>query len=83
VRSANHLPLLNVDQELVRLRQHYESKTRADRFYALASECITEIYGPLTPKDFISLSAMRGFMAHKQNVIYGLIQKQSGSGRRR
>lgn len=82
-RAANRLPLLNMEHEIARQKEHYESKSFADRFYALASECIIEIYGSLTPKDFNSLSAMRGFFADRQNVIHALIQKQSGSGRRR
>ena len=61
-------------QEIARLREHYESSTRSDRFYKLASECIREIYGPLEPKDFNSLSALRGFVAHKQNMIHDLME---------
>jgi hypothetical protein len=67
---------------IARLRQHYESKTFADRFYALASECIREIYGPLAPKDFKSHSAMRGFFATKQNLMRDLMRKRSGSTKR-
>jgi hypothetical protein len=77
-RSANHLPLLNAERELVRLRKTYESRTFADRFDALATECIGEIYGPITPKDFNSMSAARGFFASKQNVIRRLTREQSG-----
>jgi hypothetical protein len=83
IRAANQLPLLNVEHEIARQKEYYESKSFADRLYALASECIREIYGSLTPKDFNSISAMRGFFADRQNVIYDLVQKQSGSGRRR
>jgi hypothetical protein len=79
LRANNHLPLLNVEKEIARLRQHYESSTRSDRFYSLASECIREIYGPLKPSDFNSLSAMRGFVAHKQCLIRGLMSKRNGS----
>lgn len=74
IRANNHLPLIDVRQEIARLREHYESSTRSDRFYKLASECIREIYGPLEPKDFNSLSALRGFVAHKQNMIHDLME---------
>jgi hypothetical protein len=79
IRANNHLPLLNVQQEIARLREHYESSTCSDRFYSLASDCIREIYGPLKPSDFNSLSAMRGFVAHKQCLIRGLMSKRNGS----
>jgi len=67
-------PLLDVRQEIARLREHYESSTRSNRFYKLAAECITEIYGPLEPKNFNSLSATRGFFASKQRVIRDLLE---------
>src|SRR6185437_8655855 len=80
LRGTNHLPLLNVQQEIARLKEHYESSTRSDRFYSLASKCIREIYGPVEPKDFNSLSAMRGFFAHKQNLIHELMAKGKSGG---
>ena len=42
-RSASQLPLLDVDKEVARLREHYESESCSDRFYSLAAECITEM----------------------------------------
>jgi hypothetical protein len=77
LRGTHHLPLLDVEQEVARLKEHYESPSRADRFYTLASECIREIYGPLEPKDFNSLSAMRGLFASKQCVIRNLLNEQA------
>lgn len=74
IRANNHFPLLDVRQEIARLREHYESSTRSNRFYKLAAECITEIYGPLEPKNFNSLSATRGFFASKQRVIRDLLE---------
>src|SRR4051812_17449452 len=65
-RTESHLPLIDAKQELERLKQHYEDRTFADRFYAMASDCIAEIYGPIKPGDFNSMSALRGFMACKQ-----------------
>jgi len=59
IRANNHFPLLDVRQEIARLREHYESSPRSDRFYSMAFKCITEIYGPLEPSDFNSLSALR------------------------
>jgi len=41
----------------------------SDEFYALSLDCLTELYGSLAPKDFNSLSATRGFVAHKQNLV--------------
>jgi hypothetical protein len=76
LRGTNHLPLLNVQQEIARLREHYESSSRADRFYSVASECIREIYGPLEPKDFNGFSAMRSFFADKQGMIHELMSKR-------
>ena len=72
-----------VKQELGRLKAHYEERTADDRFYALASECIAEIYGSIRQGDFNSMSSLRGFMAGKQNIIHDLIQQQSGSVRLR
>ena len=83
VRAETNLPLLDARQELARLRQAYESERFSERFYDVSFRCITEIYGQITPRDFQSLSAMRGFVAHKRNLIHALIQKQGGSGRRR
>jgi len=77
LRANNHFPLLNVKKEIARLKKHYESSTLSDRFYKLASKCITEIYGPLDPKDFNNLSGMRGFFASKQSVIRNLIKRTS------
>jgi hypothetical protein len=73
IRSASHLPLLDVNIEIAGLRETYESETWSDRFYELAANCITEIYGSLTPKDFNSHSAMRGFFVCKQRVIRDLV----------
>jgi hypothetical protein len=72
-----------VKQELGRLKAHYEERTADDRFYALASECIAEIYGSIRQGDFNSMSSLCGFMAGKQNIIHDLIQQQSGSVRLR
>lgn len=83
VRADSCLQLLNVEQEMARLREHYESTSRADRFYTLTSRCVREIYGLIKPGDFNSMSSLRWFMACKENLIHDLIQKQSGSGRRR
>jgi len=83
IRANNHLPLLDAKRELAKLKKAYESRTFGDRFYELASNCITEIYGSLKPKDFNSLSAMRWLFTCKQHVIHELIRKQYGSGRRR
>jgi hypothetical protein len=79
IRANNHLPLLDVKQEIARLREHYESSTHSDRFYSVASKCIREVYGPLEPKDFNSMSALRGFVAHKHNLLHGLMSKHTGS----
>jgi len=76
VRAESQLPLLDAKQELERLKANYEDRTFADRFYALASKCVAEIYGPIKPGDFNSMSALRGFMASKQNIIHDLIQQQ-------
>jgi hypothetical protein len=83
LRANNHLPLLDVEQEIARLREHHESSTCSDRFYSLASQCIIEVYGPISPSDFNSMSAMAWFFASKQNLIRDLIQNRSGSARRR
>jgi hypothetical protein len=77
IRADDCLPLLNVEQEVARQKEHYESSSRGDRFYSVASECIREIYGPLEPSDFKSLSALRGFFAHKQNMIHDLMVVKS------
>ena len=78
VRTESKLPLLDAKQELERLKADYEDRTFADRFYALASDCIAEIYGTIRPGDFDSLSGVRGFMAGKQNIVLDLIRQQSG-----
>ena len=83
VRAESQLPLLDAKQELERLKADYEDRTFADRFYAMASDCIAEIYGTIKPGDFNSMSALRGFMASKQNIIHDLMQKQGGSVRPR
>jgi hypothetical protein len=83
VRAESNLPLLDAKQELERLKRNYEERTADDRFYALASECVAEIYGPIRQGDFNSMSSLRGFMACKQNIIHNLIQEQGGSVRRR
>jgi hypothetical protein len=74
IRANNHLPLLDAERGIARLREHYESSSRSDRFYSLTSDCIGEIYGQITPGDFRSLSSLRWFMASKQNLIRDLIQ---------
>jgi hypothetical protein len=63
------------------MREAYECRTFADRFYEFAYQCVREIYGPIKPGDFNSMSAMRGFVACKQNTIRCLIRKQRGSSR--
>jgi hypothetical protein len=78
IRSATRLPLLNIEQEIGRLRAHYEVESRSDRFHSLASAVIDEIYGPITPDHFHSLSELRGFMAHKHNLMRDLMRKQTG-----
>ena len=83
VRAESSLPLIDARQELERLKEHYEERTAVDRFYALASECVAEIYGPIKQGDFNSMSSLRGFMAGKQNIIHDLIQEQGGSVRRK
>jgi hypothetical protein len=82
-RVEAKLTLLDARQELARLRQAYDSERFSERFYGVSFRCIWEIYGAIEPSDFNSMSAMHGFFAHRQNVIRGLIQKQSASGRRR
>jgi hypothetical protein len=77
LRSANHLPLIDPKTESARLKEACESKSFRDRFYEMTLECIREIYGPLTPNDFNSHSAMVGFCASKRNVIRHLIRKHS------
>jgi hypothetical protein len=60
-----------------------ETAIFVERFYALASECVAEIYGPIRHGDFNSMSSLRRFMACKQNIIHDLIPEQGGSVRRR
>jgi hypothetical protein len=66
IRSASQLPILDVKKEIARLKEDYELRTFSDRFHALCIDCIEEIYGPLTPKDFNSHSGMVGFVACKK-----------------
>jgi hypothetical protein len=68
--------------EIARLKEAYESQTFSDRFYELASRCISEIYGSLTPKDFKSLSGMR-VCCIQENVIFDLIGSRSDSPKAR
>jgi hypothetical protein len=81
VRVETNLPLLDVRQEIARMRQAYESERFSERFYDMGFRCIIEIYGAIEPSDFNSMSGMAAFFASKRNVIHALIQKQSGSGR--
>ena len=73
LRAANHLPLVDVRAEMAKLKDAYEERMFGDRFHTMSSDCIREIYGPFAAKDFNSQSAMRGFFAHRQNLIYELI----------
>ena len=73
LRAANHLPLVDVTTETAKLRDAYEERTFGDRFHTMSSECIREIYGPITHKDFNSHSAMANFFVRKRNLIYELI----------
>jgi hypothetical protein len=75
IRSASHLPLLDVKKEIARLREAYESDSFSNRFDILSMACIEEIYGPLTPKGFNSHSGMIAFVASKKNLIYDLLTK--------
>jgi len=70
------LPPVDEDREVARLKEAYESRTFSDRFYALASECVAEIYGTIRPGDLDSMSGLRWFMPGKQNIIYDLIQSK-------
>lgn len=76
MRLEAQLPLLNERREVTRLKKAYDSDRWADRFYELASQSVREIYDPITPSDFNSMSAMRWFFACKQNIIHGLIRKK-------
>jgi hypothetical protein len=73
IRSANHLALVNIDQEVARLREHYQSRSFADGFYSLASECITEIYGPLNlmAKGSVLVPNDPGFREYGSNPYVG------------
>ena len=82
MRAESNLPLLDATKEIARMREAYDSERFSERFYDVSFRCITEIYGAIEPSDFNSISAMRGFFTHRQNLIHGLIQKQSGSSRR-
>jgi hypothetical protein len=73
LRAINHLPLVDVGGEIAKLRDAYEETTFGDRFRTMSLNCIREIYGPLTPKDFNAHSAMVAFVAHKQGLIHDLI----------
>jgi hypothetical protein len=75
LRATNHLPLVDVEAEIAKLRDAYEETTFRDRFHTMSSNCIREIYGPLTVKDFNSHRAMIDFITHRQNVIYNLVCK--------
>ena len=80
LRAANHLPLVDVRAEIAKLRDAYEERTFGDQFHITSSDCIREIYGPFTVKDFNSQSAMRGFFAHRQNLIYDLLRNHGSGG---
>ena len=51
IRSEAQLPLINVEHELARLREHYEARSYGDRFHALRVQCVDEIYGLIEPAD--------------------------------
>ena len=74
--GQSSLSLVDVRAELAKLRDAYEERTFGDRFHTKSSDCIREIYGPFTAKDFNSQSAMRVFFAHRQNLLYELIHWQ-------
>ena len=73
IEAQSHRRKLAVTSEIKRLKDDYDSRTFTDRFHTLCMDCIKEIYGPLTPRDFNSHSAMIGFVACKKNLIYELI----------
>ena len=80
VRAESNLPLLDATKEIARMREAYDSERFSERFYDVSFRCICDLYGTIEPSDFNSQSAMRGFFAHRQNLIHDCIQKQSGSG---
>ncbi len=51
-------------------------------FYEMASEVITEIYGPLGSKDFDNISSAAPWFARKQNLIMEILVEIARQGMR-
>jgi hypothetical protein len=67
--------VLDVSQELTRLRTGYIETQSASRFRALSASVIEEIYGRISYSDFGSMSALALFIARHRKVLSDIISR--------
>jgi hypothetical protein len=75
IRRNGQLPIGDSMKEVARRRLLHDAQMFSDRVRHLANASILEIYGPITPGDFSSMSSMKAFFASKQNLVSDLIMK--------